>query len=66
MPYSQVMPKFGAGTLHSGGSNGPVVNNQKQAVAIMLSEKAKAKAGNQEYQAPNLQNAFKKKRKVNY
>ena len=35
------MHKFGAGDLHSGGPEGPKVTNQKQAVAIMLSEKRK-------------------------
>jgi len=45
MPFTHVMPKFQAGTLHSGGPSGPVVTNPKQAVAIMYSEKAKAKAG---------------------
>ena len=41
MPSSEVMHKFGKGTLHSGGPGGPEVTNQKQAVAIMLSEKRK-------------------------
>jgi len=44
MPSSEVMHKFGSGQLHSGGSGGPKVTNQKQAVAIMLSEKRKEKA----------------------
>lgn len=39
MPASEVMSKYGRGTLHSGGPNGPRVTNPKQAVAIMLSEK---------------------------
>jgi hypothetical protein len=43
------MNKWKAGTLHSGGSGGPVVKNQKQAVAIMLSEKKKAAEGKEEY-----------------
>jgi len=61
MPFTNVMPQFKAGTLKSG--SGQKVSNPKQAVAIMLSEKAKAQAGNKEYQAPNLMNALKKKRK---
>lgn len=43
------MSKWKSGDLKSG-SGGPV-NNQKQAVAIMLSEKAKAMSGNKEYQS---------------
>jgi hypothetical protein len=35
------MHKFGKHTLHSGGPDGPEVTSQKQAVAIMLSEKRK-------------------------
>jgi hypothetical protein len=52
MPWNEVMSKWKAGTLKSGGVK--PVKSQKQAVAIMLSEKRKAKAGNKEYQAkPN-------------
>lgn len=50
MPYDQVMHKWKEGQLHSGGPEGPKVHNQKQAIAIMLSEKRKAAAGNSEYQ----------------
>lgn len=50
MPYNEVMPKWKAGNLHSGSKKGPVVKNQKQAVAIMLSEKRKAGQGDTEYQ----------------
>jgi len=39
MPSSQVMHKYKAGQLHSGGKGGPVVKNRKQAIAIMLSER---------------------------
>lgn len=39
MPSSEVMHKFKAGELHSGGPGGPKVKNRKQAIAIMLSEK---------------------------
>ena len=43
------MHKWKSGDLHSGSKSGPKVKNQKQAVAIMLSEKRKAKAGKKEY-----------------
>lgn len=33
-----VMDEWKSGTLHSGSKKGPVVKNQKQAVAIALSE----------------------------
>jgi len=42
------MHKWKAGTLKSGGS-GSKVKSQKQAVAIMLSEKKKANEGKEEY-----------------
>lgn len=42
MPWDQVMHKWGAGTLKSGGSGKPV-KSQKQALAIMYSEKGEAK-----------------------
>jgi hypothetical protein len=51
MPWNQVMKKWGSGQLHSGSKSGPVVKNQKQAVAIMLSEKRAARGGKKEYQA---------------
>lgn len=41
MPASQVMDKWKKGKLHSGSKKGKKVTSQKQAVAIMLSEKAK-------------------------
>jgi hypothetical protein len=47
MPWNEVMHKWGQGTLKSG--SGGKVKGQKQAVAIMLSEKRKAKAGKSEY-----------------
>lgn len=39
MPASEVMHKWKTGKLHSGSKSGPVVKDQKQAVAIMESEK---------------------------
>lgn len=41
MPWQEVMHKWKHGKLHSGSKSGPPVKSQKQAVAIMLSEKAK-------------------------
>jgi hypothetical protein len=41
MPWQEVMHKWKAGELHSGSKSGPQVKSQKQAVAIMLSEKRK-------------------------
>lgn len=52
MPYTEVMPKWKAGTLRSG--SGGKVKGQKQAIAIMLSEKRKAKAGKKEYQSKGM------------
>ena len=49
MPYDEVMHKFKHGNLHSGSKSGPKVTNRKQAIAIMLSEKKKAKEGKKEY-----------------
>jgi hypothetical protein len=40
----KVMHEFGEGKLHSGSKKGPEVTNQKQAVAIALSEARKAGA----------------------
>jgi hypothetical protein len=48
-PYDQVFHKWKANQLHSGSKTGPVVKNQKQAVAIFLSEKRKAAQGKSEY-----------------
>ncbi len=44
MPASEVMAKWKAGKLRSGGPGGPPVKNQKQAIAIMLSEKRNEEA----------------------
>lgn len=40
---SKVMDEWKAGTLRSGSAQGPKVTNQKQAVAIALSEARKGK-----------------------
>lgn len=40
-----VMREFKQGQLHSGSSQGPVVKNRKQAIAIGLSEQRKLKGG---------------------
>lgn len=57
MPWDEVMHKWKAGTLKSGGSGAPV-KSQKQAVAIMLSEKRQSKS-KPEYRAhaPRLSHA---------
>ena len=39
----KVMGEWKQGSLHSGSKKGPVVKNQKQAVAIALSEARKTK-----------------------
>ena len=49
MPWDKVMSKWKAGNLHSGSKKGPVVKSHKQAVAIYMSEKKKANAGDTEY-----------------
>jgi hypothetical protein len=54
MPYTAVMDKWKSGELHSGSKSGPAVHSQKQAVAIMLSEKRVAGEGKKEYQASGL------------
>jgi hypothetical protein len=51
MPWNEVPDKWKAGTLRSGGPGGPKVKKQSQMVAIMLSEKRKAKTGKSEYAA---------------
>jgi hypothetical protein len=48
MPWDMVLHKFKKGTLKSG--SGKKVTSRKMALAIMLSEKQKAKAGKKEYQ----------------
>jgi len=45
MPSKEVMHKFKHGKLRSGSKKGPKVKDRKQAIAIMMSEKRKEKAG---------------------
>lgn len=42
---AKTMHEWGAGKLHSGSKRGPVVQDQKQAVAIALSQARKARSG---------------------
>ena len=50
MPYTEVMDKWKSGKLKSGNKEtGKPVTDQKQAVAIMLSEKRAAEGGKSEY-----------------
>jgi len=56
MPWDQVMHKWKSGQLHSGSPEGPKVKSQKQAVAIMLSEKRAAGEGKKEYQSVKKHN----------
>lgn len=49
MPWDEVMHKWGEGKLRSGSPSGPKVKNQKQALAIMFSEKRAAQGGKSEY-----------------
>ena len=53
MPWDKVMEKWKSGSLKSGGGGKPV-KSQKQAVAIMLSEKRAAEGGKTEYKASGL------------
>lgn len=54
MPWNEVMHKWKGGDLHSGSKHGPKVKSQKQAVAIMLSEKRAAQGGKKEYASKAL------------
>ena len=55
MPSSEVMHKWKTGKLHSGGPGGPEVKSQKQAVAIMMSEKRKEAAHGGHYPESHFQ-----------
>ena len=44
---ANVMHEFGKGDLHSGSKSGPVVKNQKQAVAIALNQGRQASRSGQ-------------------
>ncbi len=57
MPWDAVMDKWKSGSLKSGGSGKPV-HSEKQAVAIMLSEKRKSKS-NPEYRPKKFSHASK-------
>lgn len=54
MPARLVMGKFKRGELHSGSKHGPVVKSRKQAVAIMLSERAHPEEYESEPKKPRL------------
>lgn len=62
MPFDKVMHKFKHGELHSGSKSGPKVENRKQAVAIMLSEKRAAQGGKKEYASKALDGLKKAKK----
>lgn len=61
MPWNEVMHKWKKGALHGGSKKGPPVKSQKQAVAIMLSEKKKASEGKEEYKSIEPSKKTKKK-----
>ena len=54
MPWNEVPGKWKAGKLHSGSKHGPIIKNQKQMVAVMLSEKRAAQGGKKEYASKAL------------
>lgn len=60
MPWNEVMHKWGKGELHSGSPKGPKVKSQKQAVAIMMSEKREAAKGKSEYKASGPMKGLKR------
>lgn len=57
------MHKWKSGDLRSGSKSGKKVTSQKQAVAIMLSEKRKADSGKEEYKSSKGKKVFKPKAK---
>lgn len=50
MPFTEVMGKYRRGELRSGSKSGPKVTDRRQALAIMMSEKRKARGGKKDYQ----------------
>ena len=54
MPFTEVLSKFKNHELYSGGKTGPQVKDRSQALAIMLSEKRQADAGDAEYKPQGL------------
>jgi hypothetical protein len=54
------MHKWKTGKLHSGSKGGPKVTNQKQAIAIMLSEKRAEKRHGGKYPEGSLTKGLKK------
>lgn len=61
MPWDEVMHKWKHGELHSGSKKGPLVKDQKQAEAIMLSEHRAAEGGKKEYQGVGPSKKTRKK-----
>ena len=53
MPSSEVMSKWKHGKLRSGGPNGRVVKNRKQAIAIKMSEERNEAEHGGEYVSGN-------------
>lgn len=65
---SKVMREFKQGKLHSGSSQGPIVKNHDQAIAIALSEsrKATATAKKNAAEAKELKSVAARKRTTHY
>ena len=59
------MKKFGAGNLHSGSKDGPVVKNPAQAKAIGMSESGQSKSAPPAKAAPKSASSVKKKKPRN-
>lgn len=56
-----VMDEWKSGTLHSGSKKGPVVKNQRQAIAIALSEQhQKSAKGSGVFNANEIAQGFKR------